>query len=67
MRGELRLSAWYGAGCWPVEIVRETPKRYLIKALASGTMIPGGRRLQAGETAYVDKAVVEVERPRAEQ
>lgn len=62
IRGELRLSAWYGTGRWPVEIIRETPKRYLIRALVSGTMIPGGRRLQAGDTAYVDKTVVEVAR-----
>lgn len=60
MRAELCWQSWYGGGCWPVEVIKETPKRYFIRALIDDTMIPGGRKLRAGETAYVDKAVVEV-------
>ncbi len=60
IRGELCWQSWYGGGRWTVEVIKETPKRYLIRALISDTMIPGGRKLNVGETAYVDKTVVAV-------
>ncbi|MCS7001038.1 MAG: hypothetical protein NZ481_09220 [Candidatus Kapabacteria bacterium] len=53
----LAFQAWYGGGEWLVEVLKETPQRFLIRA-TTPMMIPGGRRLMPGETAYVAKSVV---------
>lgn len=60
MQAELHLNAWYGQGKWPVEIVKETPKRYLIRILHDGTMTPGGATHKPGAEVLVKKSVIKV-------
>lgn len=54
----LCLNAWYGRSEQPVEIVKETNKRYLVRILRDGTLVPGGRRLNTGDTLYVPKYAI---------
>lgn len=54
----LCINAWYGRSETEVEIVKETAKRYLIRGLTDGTLIPGGRRLNKGGEIYVPKYAI---------
>lgn len=54
----LCINSWYGRSEQPVEIVKETPQRYLVKILRDGTLVPGARRLNAGDTLYVPKYAI---------
>lgn len=54
----LCLNTWYGRDEQPVEIVKETTKRYLVKILRDGTLIPGGRRMCQGAEVYVPKYAI---------
>lgn len=54
----LCINAWYGRGEHPVEIVKETPKRYLVKILRDNTLVPGGRRMNTGDELYVPKYAI---------
>jgi len=58
MKTYLCINAWYGRGETEVAIVRETSKRYLIRGLSDGTLIPGGRRLSIGSEVYVPKYAI---------
>lgn len=58
MKTYLCINAWYGRGETEVEIVKETAKRYLIRGLTDGTLIPGGRRLNKGAEVYVPKYAI---------
>lgn len=54
----LCINAWYGRGESEVEIVKETTKRYLVRGMVDGTLIPGGRRLNKGDEVYVPKSAI---------
>lgn len=54
----LCLNAWYGRSEQPVEIVKETPKRYLVRILRDNTLVPGGRRLNTGDEVFVPKYAI---------
>lgn len=58
MKYFLCINAWYGRGETEVEIVKETAKRYLIRGVVDGTLIPGGRRLNKGDVVYVPKYAI---------
>jgi len=58
MKTYLCINAWYGRGETEVEIVKETAKRYLIRGLIDGTLIPGGRRLNKGDEVLVPKYAI---------
>ena len=58
MKYFLCINAWYGRGEAEVEIVKETAKRYLVRGMTDGTLIPGGRRLNKGQEVYVPKYAI---------
>ena len=58
MKTLLCINAWYGRGETEVQIVKETSKRYLVRGLVNGTLIPGGRRLNIGDEVYVPKYAI---------
>ena len=60
MSAVLVLDGWAGRERHPVEILKETPKRYKIKLLSDCTL-PGARRKQAGDVVYVPKYAVRQE------
>lgn len=58
MKPNLMMDGYAGREYVPVEIVRETPKRYVIKLLED-TQLPGrNRRGKAGQEVYVPKYAV---------
>lgn len=60
MKATLCLNSWAGRVERPVEIIKETPKRYKIKLLED-TLLPSGRQ-RAGAEVYVPKYAI---RPQA--
>ena len=66
MKTYLCMNAWYGRSEEPVEIVKETPKRYLVRILRENTLVPGGRRLHTGAEVFVPKYAIKFEEARDE-
>jgi hypothetical protein len=58
MKYFLCINAWYGRSETEVEIVKETTKRYLVRGITDGTLIPGGRRLNKGDEVLVPKYAI---------
>lgn len=58
MKYYLCINAWYGRGEHEVEIVKETPKRYLVRCLTRNALFPGGRRFNEGDEVYVPKHAI---------
>lgn len=54
----LCINTWYGRDEHPVEIIKETTRRYLVKILRDNALVPGGRRLNIGDTVYVPKYAI---------
>lgn len=52
------INGWHGRDEKPVEIIKETPKRYLVRTLADTTFLPGGRREPKGTEVYVPKYAI---------
>lgn len=58
----LHINSWAGHSKHPVEIVKETPKRYLIRILEDGTPLAGrGKSGKKGDEVYVPKYAVREE------
>lgn len=53
----LCINGWHGRSEHPVEIVKETPKRYLVRGIAEAPL-PGGRWLLPGQEVYVPKYAI---------
>jgi hypothetical protein len=61
MNGYLIIAAWNGRRKIPVNVIGETPKGFEIRA-EERVFLPGRGLLKSGESAFVSKDVVEVQR-----
>ena len=59
MQATLCLNSWAGRVEHPVQVLKETPKRYKVKLLED-TLLPSGRKRE-GDTVYVPKYAVRLE------
>lgn len=59
--GALMLDGWAGRSRQRIEVVRETPTRFCIRAITVTRLAGHSRYLQPGETALVPKLAVVID------
>lgn len=61
MQATLCLNSWAGRIEHPVEVIKETPRRYKIRLLEDA-LLPSGRK-RAGSEVYVPKCAIRLGQP----